>query len=292
MKVLANKRRTVSGKVQLLCLILFILTGGLIVGYWLYQQAEISKNEQTMQEIARIADARIAEIEAKKKEPVYISLPGAEKIQAPVENYEDTTNIWTLVNKQRALPMEYVPPQLVMPNLAVRSNSTADEKLVRSIIVQPLTTLFESAAKDGHALMIGSAYRSSTTQESLFASYVASAGYDEANRYSAHAGHSEHQTGLAVDISTTSQQCYLSACFINTSDGQWLSENAHKYGFTLRYPEGKEAITGYNFEPWHYRYVGVELATALYQSELTLDQAWPHLQEALATLRENRALPR
>lgn len=139
--------------------------------------------------------------------------------------------------------------------------------------------------------MIGSAYRSAATQTDLFNSYVASAGYDEANMYSAHPGHSEHQTGLAVDISTTSQQCYLDECFIGTSDGQWLADNAYKFGFTLRYPKGKEAITGYNFEPWHYRYVGVALATALHQSGLTLEEAWPSMEQALATLRQHRAVP-
>ncbi len=291
MKIPGKKRRFRGGKALLLSFILAAFTGALIGGYWLYEQVDVIKAEQAYQEVAKVADARIAEIEAKKKEPVYITLPGAETIQATVENYEDPTNLWTLVNKERALPLDYVPPGLVMPELAVRSNSTEDEKKVRSVIVNPLTMLFEAAAKDGHSLMIGSAYRSSSTQASLFASYVASAGFAEANMYSAHAGHSEHQTGLAVDISTTSQQCYLSACFIGTADGQWLAENAYKYGFNLRYPDGKEAITGYNFEPWHYRYVGVALATALYKSGLTLDQAWPYLETALATLRENRALP-
>jgi D-alanyl-D-alanine carboxypeptidase len=138
--------------------------------------------------------------------------------------------------------------------------------------------------------MIGSAYRSAATQDQLFNRYVATAGYQEADKYSAHPGHSEHQTGLAVDISTTSQQCYLSECFIGTADGQWLAENAYKYGFTLRYPKGKELTTGYNFEPWHYRYVGIGLATALYQSGLTLDEAWPYMETALATLRSNRAV--
>ncbi len=292
MKVHEYKRLFLRRRLQLTCLILVVITAILIGSYWAYQQAEITKVQQATEELARIADAHIAEIEAKKKEPVYISLPGAEKIQVPVENYEDPSNIWTLVNKERALPMDYVPEGLVAPNVATRSNSTADEKLVRSTIEAPLVQMFDTAAKSGHFLMIGSAYRSSATQASLFASYAASAGYEEANRYSAHAGHSEHQTGLAVDISTTSQQCYLSACFINTADGKWLSENAHTFGFNLRYPQGKEAITGYNFEPWHYRYLGVKLATALHQSELTLDQAWPYLETALATLRDNRALPR
>lgn len=190
------------------------------------------------------------------------------------------------------MPVTYIPPNLVIPDLAKRQNATDDEEHIRSTIVDPLTQLFDAAAKQGHSLMIGSAYRSAATQDALFNSYVASAGYQEANVYSAHPGHSEHQTGLAVDISTTSQQCYLSECFIGTADGQWLADNAYTYGFTLRYPKGKEAITGYNFEPWHYRYVGVSLATALKQSGLTLDQAWPYLETALATLRDNRALPK
>lgn len=186
--------------------------------------------------------------------------------------------------------MTYVPSDLMMPDLSTRANATVDEKKVRSVINEPLVQMFGDAAKAGHELMIGSAYRSSSTQEQLFNSYVSSAGYEEANKYSAHAGHSEHQTGLAVDISTTTQQCYLSECFIDTADGQWLSENAHKYGFILRYPSGKEEITGYNFEPWHYRYVGIELATAIYESQLTLDQAWLYLLEALTKLRDNKVL--
>ena len=277
-------------RVVLFCLIVTVLTGLGISGFWLYQERTIvDPARQAATAAAEQSAAFITELEAKRKEPVYITLPGAQRIQAPVENYEDPTNLWTLVNKERALPMDYVPPQLVIPGLSVRANSTDDEKHVRAVIADPLAQMFSDAAKAGHSLTIGSGYRSSATQESLFNSYVASAGYEEANKYSAHAGHSEHQTGLAVDISTTTQQCYLSACFINTADGQWLSENAHKYGFTLRYPDGKEAITGYNFEPWHYRYVGVDLATALYESQITLDQAWPYLLTALQTLRDNRA---
>lgn len=292
MKKLGKTHPTRWGRSVLFSAILVLVAILLIGGYWFYRELDVVAAERDYQEIARLADTRVAEIEAKKKEPVYISFPGAEPIQAPPENYEDPTNFWTLVNKERALPMDYVPPKLVSPNLPIRTNATADERTLREVIVKPLTDMFEAAAKEGHMLMIGSAYRSSATQDTLFNSYVASAGYAEANRYSAHPGHSEHQTGLAVDISTTSQQCYLSACFIATADGMWLAENAHKYGFILRYPEGKEAITGYNFEPWHYRYVGVPLATALHKSGLTLDQAWPYLEEALETLRENRAVPR
>ncbi|MBC7546575.1 M15 family metallopeptidase [Candidatus Saccharibacteria bacterium] len=290
MKVMVRSRRHRVNKVGLLCLILVAVTVFVIGIFWVYQEVKVAEKQQSTNEIIRVADARLDEIEAKKKEPVYITLPGTDKLRAPAENYEDPTNVWTLVNKAKALPAGYVPPELMAASVSTRANSTADEKRVRQTIDTPLTQLFAAAQKEGHSLMIGSAYRSATTQEQLFNTYVSRVGYAEADKYSAHPGHSEHQTGLAVDISTISQQCYLSECFIGTADGQWLAENAHKHGFTLRYPKGKEAITGYNFEPWHYRYVGIDLATALYLSRLTLDEAWPYMETALATLRSNRAV--
>jgi D-alanyl-D-alanine carboxypeptidase len=290
MKVIGKSRRHRAGKLVLLCFLLVVVTALTVGSFWAYQEVKIVGKQQVTDEIIRVADARLAEIEAKKKEPVYIALPGAGTLQAPAENYEDPKNVWTLVNKARALPTGYVPPLLMVASVSTRANSTADEKRIRQIIDEPLSQLFAAASKDSHSLMIGSAYRSATTQDLLFNTYVSRVGYEEADKYSAHPGHSEHQTGLAVDISTASQQCYLSECFIGTADGQWLAENAYKYGFNLRYPKGKEVITGYNFEPWHYRYVGVGLATALYRSGLTLDEAWPYMETALATLRSNRAI--
>ena len=290
MKVSKRSKSRFGGKFLALCLILVVITGAGIGGFWAYEETKVAEKQQALNELTKVVDTRLAEIEAKKKEPVYIALPGAEKIRAPAENYEDPTNIWTLVNKQRALPDGYIPPELVVATVSTRANSTTDEKRIRKTIDGPVMELFSAAQKDGHSLMIGSAYRSATTQDQLFNRYVADAGYEQANKYSAHPGHSEHQTGLAIDISTTSQQCYLSECFIGTADGKWLADNAYIFGFHLRYPKGKEAITGYNFEPWHYRYVGKDLATALHQSGLTLDEAWPYLEMALATLRDNRAV--
>jgi len=290
MKVKGKSRRARVGKVGILCLSLIAVVALAIGAFWSYQEVEIAKNKHTNDEIIRVADARLAEIEAKKKEPVYITLPGAEKFRVPVENFEEPSNIWTLVSKARAIGTQYTPAQLITASVSSHPGVVAGEKQIRKTIDEPLSQLFATAEKDGHALMIGSAYRSADYQEQIFNTYVARVGYEQADRYSAHPGFSEHQTGLAVDISTTSQQCYLSECFIGTADGQWLAENAYKYGFTLRYPKGKEAITGYNFEPWHYRYVGVNLATALKQSGLTLDEAWPYIETALQTLRDNRAV--
>ena len=184
---------------------------------------------------------------------------------------------------------EYAPADLTEPDVAISSTLVGERRMVRREAAAALEKLFAAASEEGSNLMMGSAYRSAEYQQLLFDTYVASAGYTEASQYSALPGHSEHQLGLAVDISTASQQCFLSACFTDTADGQWLANNAYAYGFTLRYPEGDEGITGYHFEPWHYRYVGVDLATALHQSGLTYEEAWPYLGEALQTLKDNRA---
>jgi len=291
MKLSGGSTRKHAPKVRVLCAILVVITAFGIGGYFAYQQVQMAAQQKSTDEIIKVADARLAEIEKKKKEIVYITLPGADKIQAPAENFEDPSNVWTLVNKGRGLPTEYVPNGLIVPTVSVKAGVALD-KQVRNTLDAPLTDMFAAAQAAGHSLMVGSAYRSAPYQDMLFKTYVAQSGYELADKYSAHPGFSEHQTGLAVDLSTTSQQCFLSECFIDTEDGQWLADNAYKYGFTLRYLKGKEAITGYNFEPWHYRYVGVSLATALHQSGISLDEAWPYIETALQTLRENKAVPR
>ncbi len=111
-----------------------------------------------------------------------------------------------------------------------------------------------------------SGFRSYTTQKNLYDRYVAADGKAEADTYSARPGHSEHQTGLALDVNS------LDDSFANTAEGRWLANNAHKYGFIIRYPKGKTDKTGYIYEPWHIRYVGVEKATKIYNSGLSLEE--------------------
>jgi D-alanyl-D-alanine carboxypeptidase len=127
-------------------------------------------------------------------------------------------------------------------------------------------------------------------QKIYYDNLVSSVGEVAANQAIAKPGQSEHQTGLAIDISTLSRTCYLDQCFATTADGLWLADNSYKFGFILRYPEGMESITGYQYEPWHFRYVGIDLATALHDSKLTLDQAWPYLLKADNKLRINGAI--
>ena len=127
-------------------------------------------------------------------------------------------------------------------------------------------TMKNAAQAEGLNLYVSSGFRSYYTQDSLYQRYCASDGQAAADRYSARPGHSEHQTGLAIDLNT------IEYSFADTPEGQWVAANCHKYGFILRYPEGKEAQTGYRYEPWHIRYVGTEKATAIYNSGLCLEE--------------------
>ena len=130
----------------------------------------------------------------------------------------------------------------------------------------------DAAKTEGFTLSIQSAYRSWNDQNYIFNGYVSRDGLDKALTYSARPGHSEHQTGLGVDLVTSSTAESKTPAIKPTLD--WLAKNAYKYGYILRYPEGKTDITGYIYEPWHYRYVGVELATELYN-----DGDWITLEE-------------
>ena len=225
-----------------------------------------------------------------KKRPVYISLPGANKITALIDDYTSPDSLWTIVSKTNPISKDYIPESLTIPNVATRTDKSDDEKSVRADIAQAVVDMFAAAKADGYELMIGSGYRSATLQAVYFNSLAGVIGDEAANQSVARPGESEHQTGLAIDISTLSYECYLDDCFAYTSGGQWLAKNSYKYGFILRYPEDKTDITGYRYESWHFRYVGIDLATALYQSGLTLDEAWPYLQVAQESLKKNGAI--
>ncbi|HCU78341.1 MAG TPA: D-alanyl-D-alanine carboxypeptidase [Microbacterium sp.] len=122
------------------------------------------------------------------------------------------------------------------------------------------------AASLGHNLWIASGFRSYATQVKVYNSYASRDGSAAADRYSARPGHSEHQSGLSFDLNT------ITEAFGYTPEGQWVAANAHRFGFIVRYPQGKEGVTGYIWEPWHLRYLGVDTATAVYNSGLSLEE--------------------
>ena len=168
-----------------------------------------------------------------------------------------------LVNKYNALPASFQPELVAMDSRYANYSA-----YLHPTAYQWFTKMVDDAREEGHWLYCVSAYRSYDYQQSLYQRYASRDGQRLADTYSARPGFSEHQTGLAVDINTASS----SAHFEYTAQYRWLRENSWKYGFILRYPQGKEHITGFRFEPWHYRYVGPELAQAVYESGLTYDE--------------------
>jgi len=289
-----STRKNLFTKV-ILIVISIVIFGAAAYGSFVYIKADQAVQQQKQAEkvkrdnelaLKAIADAK----EAKRKEPVIITLPGAKPITALVGDYSLADSIWAIVSKTHPISIDYIPASLKIPAVATRTDKSTDERSVHADIETPLVNMFTAANTNGNQLMIGSGYRSAALQAIYFNSLASSIGEVVANQSVARPGESEHQTGLAVDITTVSRNCYLNECFAETSDGQWLANNSYKYGFILRYPKGKEDITGYRYEPWHFRYVGIDLATALYESGLTLDQAWTYLETADATLRANGAI--
>lgn len=182
------------------------------------------------------------------------------------------TAIDVLVNKERNLPANYIPPDLVKPDVRFSFSGEHERQLMRAEAARALEELFAAAKAEGIELAAVSGYRSYETQKRIFNNNVANKGLEEASKFSARPGQSEHQTGLAMDVSAASVGYRLVQEFGETKEGQWLKEHAHKFGFIIRYPKGKEHITGYLYEPWHLRYVGRPLAQILVQSELTLEE--------------------
>lgn len=185
----------------------------------------------------------------------------------------DPTSIWVVVNKSRALnPVDYVPADLTTPDVSLRLNGTQPEMKMRAEAAHALQQMFAGASAQGIRLRLSSGYRSYLQQQQLHALYVRQQGEAQADRESAIAGHSEHQTGLAVDVSPANGTCVVEDCFATTPEGQWVAAHAHEYGFTIRYQKDKEAITGYKYEPWHIRYVGVSLASELHKTGQTMEE--------------------
>lgn len=173
----------------------------------------------------------------------------------------DAASLTVVVNKKHKLPSNYAPAL----------QSVAGGQL-RPEAANALQQMLNDASAAGVPMRIISSYRSYATQVSTYQKWVNLQGQTQADRSSARAGHSEHQTGLAVDLGMPDSSCDLLICFGDTAQGVWLAENSQNYGFIVRYEKTTESITGYQYEPWHMRYVGVETAQAVKVSGLTLDQ--------------------
>ncbi|MFO7819141.1 MAG: M15 family metallopeptidase [Halanaerobacter sp.] len=206
-----------------------------------------------------VKDRKITEIPAKGKATL-----GETKL-------EEKSNL-LLVNKDNSLAKNYNPLNLIVPDVPFSFDGFHEKKLMQAKAAAALERLFAEAEMDNIDLYAVSGYRSYQRQEVIFRSQVARYGLRQANQVSARPGESEHQTGLAIDLTSPKVNFKLVQEFGATKEGQWLQDYAGQFGFIIRYPAGKEGITGYQYEPWHIRYVGSNIAQKIMSQRLTLEE--------------------
>ena len=176
-----------------------------------------------------------------------------------------------IVNKYYQLDNDYYYGELVTMDKAYDNKNGS--KLNKEAYAA-FQKLVDAGEKEGYHIRNNSAYRSYNTQSGLYNNYKNSNGLTWADKWSARQGHSEHQTGLALDVGVKNE--YSLGKFESSPEFTWMKNNAHLYGFILRYPKGKEYITGYGYEPWHYRYVGVDVATYIYENNITYEEYYAY----------------
>lgn len=187
------------------------------------------------------------------------------KFYKNIKSVKNPNSILVLVNKNNKLNKDFVPNNLIKLDLRYSNQ----EKYLKKEAAISFYKLSEDARKLGYSVVVTSAYRSYNYQEKLFDFYTKKYGINYALMCSAKAGHSEHQTALAIDVEGSNGD-YDSFEF--SKEFNWMKNNSHKYGFILRYPKNKEKITGFKYEPWHYRYVGFKIAKIIYEKKITLEE--------------------
>lgn len=184
----------------------------------------------------------------------------------------DIDSLYVLANKANYFPENFKPKNLVVPKIPFSFSGENEKKYLQKPAADAITTLIDAASADGIAISGVSGYRSIARQKVIYKYNVDNYGQAHADKYSAKPQYSEHHTGLCMDVSSASVGFGLVEKYGDTKEGKWLANNAHKYGFVIRYPKGKESITGYSYEPWHIRYLGVNLATFLYNNGLCYEE--------------------
>ena len=192
---------------------------------------------------------------------IYVEIGLDNEFYTNIKSADTSKGSLILVNKYYSIDKDY------NANLETLGDGYGKGKLNKEA-AKHFREMVDAAKADGITLKSISAYRSYSSQESIYKNYVKQDGVKKADTYSARPGHSEHNTGLAVDINTASS----SAHFEKTKEYDWLINNSYKYGFILRYPEDKMFITGYKYEPWHYRYLNIEVATEIHELDVTYEE--------------------
>lgn len=181
-----------------------------------------------------------------------------------------------LINKENPIGKNYIPKNLVETDNNENNFHNFEDPTMKPTVDKVIYPYFlemqKDAAKEGINIIVDSGYRSYEYQKVVWDSFLEKVGLEETKKFVASPGTSEHQSGLAIDIAFIIGGTYTDDVKENQRETQWLFNNSYKYGFILRYPKGKEEITGYSFEPWHYRFVGLELAKVIYENNITLEE--------------------
>lgn len=176
-----------------------------------------------------------------------------------------------LVNKVKGVSKDYVPDNLQLTKYRAKDRAESNQYMI-DYAANAMDSMIEGAQAEGYTILVTTAYRSYNFQSVLYNNYVANHGQAAADTFSARPGTSEHQSGLAADLTSPSVNYQLTSKYGDTEEGKWLALHSHEYGFILRYTKAGEAITGYVYEPWHFRYVGTEVATEIWERGITLEE--------------------
>ncbi|ADH97701.1 M15 family metallopeptidase [Salisediminibacterium selenitireducens] len=176
-----------------------------------------------------------------------------------------------LINHDHRLDSSYIPPDLTVPDVRFSFSEALNRRMLREEAAAALESMFQAAEADGISLFAVSGYRSYERQRQIFDTSVQNRGEERTREVIAVPGTSEHQSGLAMDVSSQSNGFRLNTDFADTPEGEWVADHAHEHGYIIRYLEGYEAVTGISFEPWHLRYVGEELAAELFRTGQPLE---------------------
>lgn len=262
MDLMENKKLQIGIIVAVICLFI----GGLVI-YSTGGGSIVSNNDDNL---ANIKDNESVKEDIIKNDGMSDE---EEKVVATVMKNEN--DVAVLCNKVVGLGEEYKPVDLVVPNVPLVHPKTYQQSQLREESAKALEEMFSAAKEAGlEELFLVSGYRSYDYQNELFSNSLANRGKEHTEKYMAKPGHSEHQTGLTADISTRSVGFSLEESFENTNEGKWLAQNAHNYGFILRYPKDRVETTGYAYEPWHFRYVGKDISGYMFKNNLVLEDLY------------------
>jgi len=237
---------------------------------------ESTNSDETVHVNAPVLSTEISDT-GEMRAPIVFCGNRADPEAATTLTEEQALSYLALVNRCYRVSSEFAPQDLSVVNVESVNLNWGPHHLLRETAARATEAMFQAAADEGMTLLLSSANRTNDNQTFYFNDNVEQRGLEEAMRVSAVPGHSEHQLGLAIDITTHGLSGGLNQTFAETIEGIWVNQNAHRFGFIISFPRDREADTGFIYEPWHLRYVGVEAATFIFTNELILEEyLWYH----------------